>query len=82
MRLFHILLPILSFLFGASASSLESRQLDAHPVDARDVSDVCALLKPEPFTQDALLLEQVEDCTPWGPSNAPTLNCFKASSVS
>jgi hypothetical protein len=41
MRLLHVL-PILSLLFGASASSLDSRMLDAHPLDARDVSDVCA----------------------------------------
>ena len=43
MRLFRAL-PILSLLFGARASSLDSRQSDAHPLDARDVSDVCTLL--------------------------------------
>ena len=45
MRLFRVL-PILSLLFGARASSLDSRQLDAHPLDARDVSDsdVCTIL--------------------------------------
>lgn len=41
MRLFHVL-PILSFFFGARASSLDSRQRDAHPLDTRDVLDVCA----------------------------------------
>ena len=40
MRLFHVF-PILSLLFGARASSLDSRQPDAHPLDARDVTDVC-----------------------------------------
>ena len=40
MRLFHVFL-ILSFLFGVNASSLDSRQLYAHPLDARDVTDVC-----------------------------------------
>ena len=43
MRLLHVL-PILSLLFGASASSFDSRTLDAHPLDARDVLDVCASL--------------------------------------
>ena len=45
MRLFHVL-SILSLLFGARAFSLDSRQSDAHPLDARDVSDVCATLDP------------------------------------
>ena len=47
MRLFHVF-PILSLHFGARASSLDSRQPDAHPFDARDVSDVCAMLEPTP----------------------------------
>ena len=42
MRLFR-LLPVLSLLFGAHASSLDSRQPGAHPLDARDL-DVCALV--------------------------------------
>ena len=46
MRLFH-LLPILSFVFGAGASSLDSRMPDAHPLDARDVPNVCAYLNTE-----------------------------------
>ena len=44
MRLSQVF-PILSLLFGARAS-LDSRQPDAHPLDARDVSDVCATLEP------------------------------------
>ena len=51
MRLFHVL-PILSLLFGARASSLDSRHPDAHPLDARDVSDVCATLNPSPDDPD------------------------------
>ena len=43
MHLFRVL-PFLSLLFGASASSLDSRRPDAHPLDARDVSNVCAVL--------------------------------------
>jgi hypothetical protein len=46
MRIFHIL-PIFSLLVGIRASSLDSRRPDAHPLDARDVSDVCALLTPD-----------------------------------
>ena len=46
MRLF-LVLPFLSLLFGASASSLDSRRPDAHPLDARDVSNVCAVFNAE-----------------------------------
>ena len=57
MRLFQVL-PILSLLFGTHASSLDLRQLDAHPLDARDFSDVCAILDPtladNPSLYDAL----------------------------
>jgi hypothetical protein len=82
MRLFHVL-PILSFLFGASASSLESRQPDAHPLDARDVSDVCALLNPDSSNPSySQLVQELGYTGQYGPFNAPTLNCFKASSVS
>jgi hypothetical protein len=48
MRLLHVL-PILSLLFGTSASSLDLRTLDAHPLDARDVPDVCASLVDQEF---------------------------------
>ncbi|KAI9439298.1 hypothetical protein H4582DRAFT_129825 [Lactarius indigo] len=41
MRLFRVL-PVLSLLFGARASSLQSREPDAHPLDVRDLLDVCA----------------------------------------
>ena len=41
MRLFHVL-PILSLLSGASASSLDSRTPAAHPLDTRELLDVCA----------------------------------------
>ena len=48
MRLF-LVFPFLSLLFGASASSLDSRRPDAHPLDARDVSNVCATLNSGEF---------------------------------
>ena len=38
---FFCVFPILSLLFGAHASSLDSRQPNAHPLDARYVTDVC-----------------------------------------
>jgi hypothetical protein len=41
MRLFHVL-PILGLLFGVSASSLDSRAPAAHPLDTRELLDVCA----------------------------------------
>ncbi|KAH9170198.1 hypothetical protein EDB89DRAFT_1331255 [Lactarius sanguifluus] len=41
MRLFRIL-PVLSLLFGTGRSSLQSREPAAHPLDARDLLDVCA----------------------------------------
>ena len=50
MRLF-LVLPFLSLLFGASASSLDSRRPDAHPLDARDVSNVCAVLTSRDFSE-------------------------------
>jgi hypothetical protein len=46
MRLFHVL-PALSLLLEARASSLDSRQPGPHPLDARDLSDVCAPLEGE-----------------------------------
>ena len=46
MRLFHVL-PILSLFFGARASSLGSREPAAHPLDARDLLDVCALVNTD-----------------------------------
>ena len=49
MRLFR-LLTFLSLLFGASASSLDSRRPDAHPLDARDLPNVCAKLTSEDTT--------------------------------
>ena len=41
MRLFHVV-PTLGLLFGARASSLGPREPAAHPLDARDLLDVCA----------------------------------------
>ena len=41
MHLFHVF-PILSILFAAHTSSLDSRASAAHPLDARDLLDVCA----------------------------------------
>jgi hypothetical protein len=60
MRLFRVL-PILSLLFGARASSLDSRQPAAHPLDARYLLDVCALVKteliiPNPITNGPLVI--------------------------
>ncbi|KAF8260046.1 hypothetical protein EI94DRAFT_1706601 [Lactarius quietus] len=43
MRLFRVL-PVLSLLFGARASSLDLRQLYSHPRDTRDVLDVCTFV--------------------------------------
>ena len=59
MRLFRVL-STLSLLFGARASSLGSRQSDAHPLDARDVSDVCAMLDPSPATEENLFLALID----------------------
>jgi hypothetical protein len=53
MHLFRIL-PILSLLFGAHASSLDPRRPDAHPLDARDLSDVCGSLNTELVVPDLL----------------------------
>ena len=41
MRFFRVF-PFLSLLFGASASSLDSRAPAAHPLDTRELLDVCA----------------------------------------
>jgi len=46
MRLFR-LLPTLGLLFGARASSFNSREPAPHPLDARDLIDVCASLDTE-----------------------------------
>jgi hypothetical protein len=46
MHIFHVL-PIFCLLTGASASSLDSRRPDAHPLDARYVTDVCAFIDTE-----------------------------------
>ncbi|KAH9980421.1 hypothetical protein BJV74DRAFT_109935 [Russula compacta] len=55
MRLFPVL-PLLSLLFGvgARASSLDSRAPVPHPLDVRDLSDVCASLDTELVVPDAL----------------------------
>ncbi len=44
MRLFRVL-PVLGLLLEARASSLDSRQPGPHPLDVRDLSDVCAPLE-------------------------------------
>jgi hypothetical protein len=36
------LLPVLSLLFGARASNVDSRNAVPHPLDVRDTVDVCA----------------------------------------
>ncbi|KAI9439296.1 hypothetical protein H4582DRAFT_2076001 [Lactarius indigo] len=46
MRLFRAL-PVLGLLFGARASSLQSREPAAHPLDERDLLDVCASVNTE-----------------------------------
>ena len=72
MRLFHGL-PILSFLLGAGASSLDSRAPNAHPLDARDVLDICAYIDQQLdvmswyITVSAGVISQ---------SNVPSLNRF------
>jgi hypothetical protein len=43
MRLFK-LLSLLGLFFGARASSLKTREPASHPLDARELSDVCAFL--------------------------------------
>ncbi|KAH8987195.1 hypothetical protein EDB92DRAFT_1818040 [Lactarius akahatsu] len=53
MRLFRAL-PVLSLLVGARASSLQSREPDAHPLDARDLLDVCASVNAELVVPDLL----------------------------
>ncbi len=46
MHLFRIL-PVLSLLFGARASYLDSRGAVPHPLDVRDAADVCATVNAE-----------------------------------
>lgn len=53
MRLFCVL-PIFSLLFGARASSLDSRTPTAHPLDARDLIDVCASIDTDLVVPDLL----------------------------
>ena|ERR1700761_9101262 len=53
MRLFRAL-PILSLLFGARASSFDSRAPTAHPHDARDLLDVCSSVDTELVVPDLL----------------------------
>ncbi|KAH9170201.1 hypothetical protein EDB89DRAFT_2230753 [Lactarius sanguifluus] len=53
MRLFRVL-PVLSLLFGARASSLQSREPAAHPLDARDLLDVCAPVNTDLVVPDLL----------------------------
>ncbi|KAN0135202.1 hypothetical protein V8E53_007093 [Lactarius tabidus] len=53
MRLFHVL-PILGLLFGVSASSLDSRAPAAHPLDARELLDVCASVNVDLLAPDLL----------------------------
>ena len=72
MRLFHGL-PILSFLFGAGVSSLDSRAPNAPALDARDVLDICAYIDQQLdvmswyITVSAGVISQ---------SNVPSLNRF------
>ena len=51
MRLFRVL-PIITLLFGARASSLDSRQPAAHSLDARDLLDVCASVNTNLVVRD------------------------------
>jgi hypothetical protein len=53
MRLFRVL-PALSLLFGARASSLDSRAPAPHRNDVRDLLDVCASLDTEVVVPDQL----------------------------
>lgn len=55
MRLFRVL-PLLSLLFGVGvrASSLDSRAPVPHPLDVRDLADVCASLDTELVVPDVL----------------------------
>jgi hypothetical protein len=53
MRIFHVL-SILSVLFRASASSLDSRAPVAHPLDARDTLDACAPIYEDLSTSKVL----------------------------
>ncbi|KAH9036469.1 hypothetical protein EDB85DRAFT_758455 [Lactarius pseudohatsudake] len=47
-------LPVLSLLFGARASFLESREPAAHPLDARELLDVCASVNADIVVPDVL----------------------------
>jgi hypothetical protein len=76
MRLICVL-PTLSLLLGASASSLDYRHPDAHPLDARDVSDVCAFVNAE-----LIVLSEYNaptDVGGLGQFNDPLLNLFQPS---
>ncbi|KAI0290225.1 hypothetical protein BC826DRAFT_1106580 [Russula brevipes] len=53
MRLFRVI-PVLSLLFGARASSLESREPASHPLDVRQLLDVCANIKTDLAVPDLL----------------------------
>ena len=48
MHLFRVL-PVLSLLLGACASSLDSRQPVPHQLDVRDTPDVCATVDVDFF---------------------------------
>ena len=51
MHLFRIL-PVLSLLFGARASYLDSRGAVPHPLDVRDAADVCGTVNAELVVHD------------------------------
>jgi hypothetical protein len=53
MRLSRVL-STFCFLFGACASSLDSRAPAAHPLDARELLDVCASVNTELVVPDLL----------------------------
>jgi hypothetical protein len=53
MRLSRVI-PALSLLFGARASSLDSREPASHPLDVRDLLDVCASINTELAVPDLL----------------------------
>jgi hypothetical protein len=78
MRLFCIL-PILSLLFRSHASSLDSRQplADAHPLDARDFSDVCGLVDTELVVPDLLGIQTAVGVISQFNSMPPALNRFQ-----
>jgi hypothetical protein len=53
MRLFK-LLSLLGLLFGARASSLKTREPAPHPLDARELLDVCAFVNADLNVPDLL----------------------------